>query len=241
MKTMWKDLIQSMGRNFSGCPKTHRPAFCAAPPGPAGLAVRAHAAPVVKTEHVEAQLVPSAAGAQPGKPATVGLRLQMAPHWHTYWKNPGDSGLPTRIKWTLPEGWKAGEIRWPHPQHLPVGPLMNYGYEDEVVLLVRSHAARGRRARQRPDQAKADWLVCKEVCIPEKGELDLALPVAAAEPASERPLESAASSARADAAGRCRRAGSRAGVAGKTCVLRVTPPAGAALPAKAAFFPERDN
>ena len=71
----------------------------------------------------------------PGKPTLVGLKLRMAQEWHTYWKNPGDSGLPTKIQWTLPEGWKAGEIQWPYPQPLPVGPLMNYGYDDEVVLL----------------------------------------------------------------------------------------------------------
>src|SRR5258705_8946075 len=94
-----------------------------------------HAAPTVKTEHVEAELVNEKASAQPGKPAVVGLKLRMEPQWHTYWKNPGDSGLPTKIQWVLPEGWKAAEIQWPYPQNIPVGPLMNYGYEDEVVLL----------------------------------------------------------------------------------------------------------
>ena len=93
------------------------------------------AASTFKTEHVEAELVTDDASAVPGKPTLVGLKLRMAQEWHTYWKNPGDSGLPTKIKWTLPEGWKAGEIQWPYPQPLPVGPLMNYGYDDEVVLL----------------------------------------------------------------------------------------------------------
>ncbi|HST02149.1 MAG TPA: protein-disulfide reductase DsbD domain-containing protein, partial [Usitatibacter sp.] len=91
--------------------------------------------PVVKTEHVEAQLVTEKAAAKPGSTFVVGLRLRMEPQWHTYWINPGDSGLPTKIKWTLPAGWKAGNIQWPYPQKLPVGPLMNYGYEDEVILL----------------------------------------------------------------------------------------------------------
>src|SRR2546421_4436166 len=92
------------------------------------------AAPMVKTEHVEAELVAERASLQPGKPALVGLKLRMEPQWHTYWRNPGDSGLPTKIKWHVPEGWKVGDIQWPFPQNLPVGPLMNYGYEDEVVL-----------------------------------------------------------------------------------------------------------
>src|SRR3954466_14546018 len=92
-------------------------------------------APSVKTEHVEAVLLAEKTAFQPGQPANAGLRLRMEPHWHTYWKNPGDSGLPTRIEWTLPAGWKAGEIQWPYPMPLPVGPLMNYGYEDEVLLV----------------------------------------------------------------------------------------------------------
>src|SRR5512134_2110213 len=101
------------------------------------------AEPVVKTEHVEAQLLAERESAQAGKPAAVGLKLRMAEHWHTYWKNPGDSGLPTRIQWVLPEGWKAGDIQWPYPKPLPVGPLMNYGYEDEVVLLSELTPAEG--------------------------------------------------------------------------------------------------
>ena len=64
----------------------------------------AAAAPIVKTDHVEAALVSERVSAEPGKPLTVGLRLRMIPHWHTYWKNPGDSGLPTRIQWELPPG-----------------------------------------------------------------------------------------------------------------------------------------
>ena len=146
------------------------------------LATCAHAAPVVKTDHVEAQLLAERVSAQPGKTTTVGLRLQMTPHWHTYWKNPGDSGLPTRIKWSLPEGWKAGEIQWPHPQNLPIGPLMNFGYEDEVVLLVDLAVPADAKPGTATIRAKADWLVCKEVCIPEKGEHELSVPVAAKEP-----------------------------------------------------------
>src|SRR5258706_14262927 len=137
------------------------------------------AAPLVKTEHVEAELVADKAAAQPGKTTTVGLKLRMEPQWHTYWRNPGDSGLPTRIQWILPEGWKAGEIQWPYPQHLPVGPLMNYGYEDEVVLLVALTAPADAKPGSVPLKARAEWLVCKDICIPEKGELGMALPGAA--------------------------------------------------------------
>src|SRR5471032_855544 len=143
-----------------------------------------HAATRVKTEHVEADLVADKAGAQPGKPVLVGLRLRMEPQWHTYWRNPGDSGLPTKIQWILPEGWKAGEIQWPYPQPLPVGPLMNYGYEDEVVLLAELTPPVSAAPGAFPVKARAEWLVCKDICIPEKGELDMTLAVSGAEPAS---------------------------------------------------------
>jgi DsbC/DsbD-like thiol-disulfide interchange protein len=66
----------------------------------------------------------------------VGLQLQHQPEWHTYWKNPGDSGLPTQLDWTLPAGIEAGEIAWPVPKKIPVGTLANYGYEGNVLLPV---------------------------------------------------------------------------------------------------------
>src|SRR5258706_8446523 len=146
------------------------------------LALPLAAVPLVKTEHVEARLVVERASAQPGKAITVGLQLRMTPEWHTYWKNPGDSGLPTRIQWVLPEGWKAGAIQWPYPKTLPIGPLMNYGYEDEVVLLseLTPPAGAGGSAKI---IARAEWLVCNDLRIPEKGELDLVLPVGPQEPA----------------------------------------------------------
>src|SRR5258708_10441816 len=128
----------------------------------------AHALRVVKTEHVEAQLVADRSAAQPGKPVLVGLRLRMEPQWHTYWRNPGDSGLPTRIQWLLPEGWKAGEIQWPYPQLLPVGPLMNYGYEDEVVLLAELTPPASATAGTFPIKARAEWLGLQDNCLPEK-------------------------------------------------------------------------
>src|SRR5688572_10776715 len=91
------------------------------------------AAPVL-TEHVEAELV-AAARPEPGKALTVALRLKSIPHWHTYWRNPGDSGQPTTIQWKLPQVWEAGAFQWPAPTRLPAGPLMNFGYEEEVLLL----------------------------------------------------------------------------------------------------------
>ena len=205
------------------------------------LAPTAGAAPLVKTEHVEAELVAEKVAAQPGKPALVGLKLRMEPLWHTYWRNPGDSGLPTRIEWILPEGWKAGEIQWPYPHPLPVGPLMNYGYEDEVVLLVPITPAANAKPGRYPIKASAEWLVCKDICIPEKGELELSLPVATGEPQpnprNQAHIERAQNMLPVAAPGWK----FAVGIAGKTLVLRMTAPAGAALPDKAAFFPEREQ
>ena len=128
----------------------------------------------VKTPHVEAELVAEHTALVPGQTTTVALRLKMEDGWHTYWQNPGDSGLPTTLAWKLPPGYTAGDIEWPAPRALPAGPLVNYGYEGEVLHLVRRHGA---RAMRRPASrctlgAQADWLVCRETCIPEGADLD---------------------------------------------------------------------
>jgi len=139
------------------------------------------AAQPVKTEHVTAELVAQASAVQPGQAVQIGLRLQHIPHWHTYWRNPGDSGLPTTLAWTLPDGGVASDIQWPAPQRLPLGPLVNYGYEGELLLPLRytapANAQPGSTLRL---QAAATWLVCRDVCIPESATLNLVVPVVAA-------------------------------------------------------------
>jgi thiol:disulfide interchange protein DsbD len=143
------------------------------------LAAGVRGAPV-STANVEAELVPATTAAVPGSPVTVALRLKMRDGWHTYWQNPGDSGLPTTIEWKLPAGVTAGPIQWPTPHPLPFGPLVNYGYEGEVylptTLSVPKDVAPG---ADLAIAARADWLVCKETCIPEGADLTLALPVRA--------------------------------------------------------------
>lgn len=200
----------------------------------------AQAAPIVKTEHVEAQLVSDKVAAQPGKPLLVGLKLRMAPEWHTYWKNPGDSGLPTRIQWVLPEGWKAGDIQWPYPKHLPVGPLMNYGYEDEVVLLSELTPPAGAKPGPVVIGAKAEWLVCKDVCIPEKGELELAMPVADGEAAADPRFLAHIERSQRMLPAKAEGWKFESSLAGKTLMVRLTPPAGTSAPQKVTFFPERE-
>jgi thiol:disulfide interchange protein DsbD len=144
----------------------------------AAAAAIAHAAPV-RTAHVEAELVSERSALVPGEPLTVALRLAMDRGWHTYWQNPGDSGLPTTLAWKLPAPLHAGPIQWPAPQILPVGPLVNYGYEGEVLLLTDIATTGDIAGAQTVTlAARADWLVCKEVCIPEGADLTLILPVA---------------------------------------------------------------
>src|SRR4051812_38028814 len=87
-------------------------------------------------ELVRAEVLANATAAVPGRPFTVGVLLKMVPHWHTYWKFPGDAGIPSEIKWNLPPGWKVGEIQWPIPlKLLEPGDIQIYGYHDEVLLM----------------------------------------------------------------------------------------------------------
>ncbi|MCW5761398.1 MAG: thiol:disulfide interchange protein, partial [Phenylobacterium sp.] len=145
------------------------------------LLANAAAAAPVDTGHLQAELVPAAQGVAPGQSVTIALRQQIRKGWHTYWRNAGDSGEATRADWTLPAGWTISDFTWPTPHRLPIGPLVNYGYEGEVLLPLTVTAP----ADATPGQAvtltaKAQFLVCAEVCIPEDATLTLALPVTAA-------------------------------------------------------------
>ncbi|WP_374485748.1 protein-disulfide reductase DsbD family protein [Zoogloea sp.] len=141
-----------------------------------GLAASSRAS----TAQVEAELVASAAAIRPGDEIQLGVRQKIIPHWHTYWVNPGDSGLATQIAWTLPNGARAGDIQWPIPGRFKLGPVVNYGYENEVTLLTTVTAPADLPASGRfPVKATVDWLVCQETCIPQQVELELTLPVQA--------------------------------------------------------------
>jgi len=134
------------------------------------------AAEVVRTERVTARLVSEVARAAPGETVWVGLHLDLADGWHTYWRNPGDSGQPTSLQWRLPDGVEAGEIVWPHPQALPFGPLVNYGYEEAALHLVPLTLPADWPAGE-PMRLEADayWLVCADICVPEEGTVALDL------------------------------------------------------------------
>lgn len=138
-----------------------------------GVALAAEYGPV-RRDHITVQLIAEHDRIAPGGEVALGLRLAHDPEWHTYWENAGDSGLATRLAWSLPEGVEAGPIEWPIPKRLPIGPLTNYGFEGEMVLPVRLRAAAQLApGTTLPIVLRASWLVCKVECIP--GDATLAL------------------------------------------------------------------
>jgi DsbC/DsbD-like thiol-disulfide interchange protein len=148
---------------------------------PAGLA----AAPA-GTPHAKVTLVSEQASVQPGQEFRVGLRFELEKDWHVYWINPGDSGEPPRVEWKLPPQFHAGPLSWPAPRRLENGPLVDYGYENEVLLISAIRAPAdlepGGTAKL---EANIKWLVCHDICIPERQTATLALPIAKDEPKSD--------------------------------------------------------
>jgi thiol:disulfide interchange protein DsbD len=142
---------------------------------------------VVATDNVKARLVSEANAIVPGQSVWVALELDIRDGWHTYWRNPGDSGQATSLAWSLPPGFTAGEIVWTTPHRFELPPLVNYGYAKHAVHLVEVTAPKDLKlGRTVLLQAKASWLVCSDVCVPEDANLQLNLPVsatAAADPA----------------------------------------------------------
>jgi thiol:disulfide interchange protein DsbD len=139
----------------------------------------AESAPVRSARSV-ATLVAEVDQAGAGEAFRIGLRLRLAPGWHTYWRNPGDAGAPAEIALALPAGAAAGPIEWPAPRRIPYGPLVNHGYTGEVLLPLRVTAP----ASIAPGgtlhiEAEATWLACAEICVPEEGRFRLDLPVVA--------------------------------------------------------------
>ncbi len=151
---------------------------------PTAAQLQPKASSVVTTPHVRAELIAHAPdGVAPGAKVWVGLQITHQPEWHTYWKNAGDSGLPTELVWTLPAGLAAGDVAWPVPKKIPIGNLANYGYEHTVLLPVPVTVAPDFKpaaalvgAGSIDIRLKASWLVCRKECIPEEGEFALTLP-----------------------------------------------------------------
>ena len=120
---------------------------------------------------------------QPGQPFTAGLHITLDEGWHTYWRNAGDAGNGASIRWDLPPGFTAESLRYPRPERIPYPPLLNYGYEDEVVLLTTITPPDDLEPGQTVSlNGRADFLVCEDICIPASAPISLDLPVRAGEP-----------------------------------------------------------
>lgn len=147
-----------------------------------GLATESN---VQQSPRATVSLVSEYGAVSPGQELRIGLRQRLAPHWHTYWKNPGDAGSPPNITFKAPHGATVGAIAWPGPDRFIIGPVASYGYENEIVFPMALTVPRDARpGSQLVLEADADWVVCEKECIPEEGKFRLALPVeASARPA----------------------------------------------------------
>ncbi len=135
---------------------------------------------VVSTPQVRAELIAHAPqGVQAGQPLWLGLQLTHQAGWHTYWRNPGDSGLATQLSWQLPAGMQAGDTLWPLPHMITVGNMVNHGFENTVLLAVPVQISKTFKPGATEVRLQADWLVCKQECIPQSGQFVLKLPAAA--------------------------------------------------------------
>ena len=122
-----------------------------------------HAAP-----NTQVRLLLSCNSVRPGDTVLAGVELRMPAGWHTYWRNPGDSGQATHIEWSLPDQVTAGEVEWPLPEKLVAPPLTTYVYSSNVVLLVPLRFSAGMTPGSYPLRASVSWLECGRICLPGK-------------------------------------------------------------------------
>ncbi len=158
------------GRRFT-CGLWLAVALCLARAGNAG----AQTAP----SHAAVSLVSEDGALEPGAATWVGVRFDLEPGWHIYWVNPGDAGDPPRLRWELPPGFRANDIRWPVPERLLLGPIVDYGYEGQVLLALPVDVPSDYKAGA-PVTLAADvrYVICREVCIPARTRVSLAMPLA---------------------------------------------------------------
>ena len=152
--------------------------------------------PMVETGHAKSQLLSNKAAISPGETLTLALHQELQKDWHVYWQNPGDSGLPLSLRWSLPTGYVSGDIQYPVPHRVPLGPLVNYGHEGVVTFLTDITAPmEAVPGTELVFEVDATWLICADICVPEDAHFSLSLdvveaPVSAA-PAAQRIFASA--------------------------------------------------
>lgn len=148
------------------------------------LAGWALAAPPLRAEpatHARATLVSETRTMKPGEPFWVAVRFEIDDGWHIYWKNQGDSGLPTRFTWALPEGFRADAVQWPAPQRFEQAENANYGYEKEAIFLTKLYPPSDFKLKEASMTVHARWMECADVCVPAKASIGLKVPADAAE------------------------------------------------------------
>ncbi len=193
--------------------------------------------------HVKADLISEVMSVQPGKPFWVDVRLTMDKDWHTYWRNPGDSGLPTKIKWTLPEGFEAGETQWPYPHKFKSDSIVSFGYKDEACLLTEIRPSQSiEQGGSVSISVKVEWIECKNVCLTGLAELTLELPVKDAEPEIDSQWDKQFEAARRNlplfsSDWRFKAMNSKSGF----ILLLIPPPGLVSKPTEIFFFPEKSG
>lgn len=206
-------------------------------PRSSGLLAGLTAAP----EPVEASLHRDQAPASPGAAIWLGLQLRHLPGWHTYWINPGDSGLPTSFAWELPRAWPEPVPSWPMPERIAVGPLMNFGYEGDLWVPLRLQIPASAGAGNYTLKARINWLMCSDVCIPGGADLALNLELGAAQGTPSRVEPALAALKQALQAVPQQEIEAKAEVQGERVILKLARPPGD-MPAKVpavAYFPEQ--
>jgi thiol:disulfide interchange protein DsbD len=139
--------------------------------------------------HGTVDLVAEQTAVQPGRSMWVGLHFHLEKDWHIYWINPGDSGEPPKVKWNLPAGFQAGAFEWPVPRRIQDHSLVDYGYQDDVLLPVEIKTPTNLTGGSKVDfSANVRWLICRDTCIPAKAALSLTLPVGKGAPSPSQPL-----------------------------------------------------
>lgn len=199
------------------------------------IAAPALAQSVLVTDHARTRLLAETDGVAPGGDLSLAFAQELEEGWHVYWKNPGDSGLPLEFRWTLPDGASAGDIDYPAPKNIAIGPLVNFGHEGAPVFLTRISVPESAPVGDRIEIGlEATWLICADICVPETGVFSLSVPVVAA---PEKNAEAAQLFASARAAVPAPLDGEAFfSVNGETLTLELP-----ALGGDAYFFPEKEG
>lgn len=198
-------------------------------------------APQEQAQAVRVQLIPEVLSVQPGTSFYVAVRIQMEEGWHTYWKNPGDSGLATTVQWKLPAGFSAREIEWPYPNTFMLGLDINYGYDEEVWLLTEITPPSSLKMGASVSlAATVKWLACLEECIPGRADVLVKIPIQKEKPEADPVWSESFRKTREKIPAKSSAWETSASLEGNIIRLSLSPPAEVKMELKdVTFFPEK--